>query len=169
MKQDSSRTRSIHIGFRDMSSRFATICGLEPDLTAASFAGQETITLTVHRPTSELVLNAIELDITSAKIEGDSGPARQATIALDATLQRCHLTFARPLSPGTWRLTMNSAGGSTTSSAGFIVAPTKTSVGLLTPWLRHSSKPPMPAGPFPAGMNRTSKPSLRPRWSSIQR
>ncbi len=57
---------------------------LEPDLTAASFAGQETITLTVHQPTSEIVLNAIELDITSAQIEGDSGPARQATITLDA-------------------------------------------------------------------------------------
>ena len=56
---------------------------LEPDLPASSFAGQETITLTVHQPTSEIVLNAIELDITSAKIEGDSSPARQATITLD--------------------------------------------------------------------------------------
>jgi puromycin-sensitive aminopeptidase len=54
---------------------------LEPDLTAASFAGQETITLTVHQPTSEIVLNAIDLDVTSAQIEGNSGPARQATIA----------------------------------------------------------------------------------------
>ena len=83
---------------------------LEPDLTAASFAGQETITLTVHQPTSEIVLNAIELDITSAQIEGDSGPARQATIALDASLQRCHLTFTTPLSPGTWKLTMTFCG-----------------------------------------------------------
>jgi puromycin-sensitive aminopeptidase len=83
---------------------------LEPDLTAARFAGQETITLTVLHPTSEIVLNAIELDITSVQIEGDSGPARQATIALDASLQRCHLTFTTPLSPGTWRLTMTFCG-----------------------------------------------------------
>jgi puromycin-sensitive aminopeptidase len=83
---------------------------LEPDLPASSFAGQETITLTVHQPTSEIVLNAIELDITSAKIEGDSGPARQATLALDTSLQRCHLTFTTPLSPGIWKLTMTFCG-----------------------------------------------------------
>ncbi len=83
---------------------------LEPDLPASSFAGQEVITLKVHQPTSEIVLNAIELDITSAKIEGDSGPARQATITLDAALQRCHLIFTKPLSPGTWKLTMTFCG-----------------------------------------------------------
>ncbi len=83
---------------------------LEPDLTTARFAGEETITLTIHQPTSEIVLNAIELDITSAKIEDDSGPARQATVMLDAALQRCHLTFARPLSPGTWKLSITFSG-----------------------------------------------------------
>ncbi len=79
---------------------------LEPDLTAARFAGQETITITVFQPTSDIVLNAIELDITSAQIAEDSGASRQATIVLDASLQRCHLTFATPLSPGTWKLTI---------------------------------------------------------------
>jgi len=83
---------------------------LEPDLPTSSFAGQETITLTVHQPTSKIVLNAIELDITSAQIEGDSGPTRQATIALDAALERCHLTFTTPLSPGSWRLTITFCG-----------------------------------------------------------
>jgi len=79
---------------------------LEPDLTAARFAGEETITLTVHQPTSEIVLNAIELEITSAQIEGDSAPVKQATITLDTALERCHLTFTTPLSPGIWKLTM---------------------------------------------------------------
>jgi len=83
---------------------------LEPDLTAANFAGQETITLTVHQPTSEIVLNAIELVITSAQIEGASGQTRQATMALDASLQRCQFTFTTPLSPGVWRLTMTFSG-----------------------------------------------------------
>ena len=83
---------------------------LEPDLTAARFAGEETITLTVHHATSDIVLNAVDLDITSAQIEGASGPGRQATITLDAALQRCHLTFTVPLSPGTWKLTMRFCG-----------------------------------------------------------
>ncbi len=76
---------------------------LEPDLPAATFSGQETITLTIHRPTADIVLNAIEIDIVSAQIEGGSGSTMQATITLDASLQRCHLTFTELLSPGTWR------------------------------------------------------------------
>ena len=79
---------------------------LEPDLTAATFAGQETVTLTISCPTSDIFLNAIELDIISAKIEGMPGPAQQATIALDEPFQRCRFTFAQPLSSGTWRLTI---------------------------------------------------------------
>ena len=79
---------------------------LEPDLPGAKFSGQETITLTIHQPTADIVLNAIELDIVSAQIEGGSGSMRQATIALDASLERCHLTFTEPLLPGTWRLTI---------------------------------------------------------------
>lgn len=77
---------------------------LEPDLTNATFAGQETITLTVSQPTSDIFLNAIELDIVSARIEGLPGQAQEATIALDEPLQRCRFTFAQPLSSGTWRL-----------------------------------------------------------------
>jgi puromycin-sensitive aminopeptidase len=77
---------------------------LEPDLTAARFAGQETITLRIHQPTSDIALNAIELDIVSAQIEGVTGLARQATITLDASRQRCYLTFTDLLAPGIWKL-----------------------------------------------------------------
>lgn len=83
---------------------------LEPDLTNATFAGQETITLTVSQPTADIVLNAIELEILSAQIEGDAGQARQARVLLDESLQRCHLTFAKPLSPGIWKLTVTFRG-----------------------------------------------------------
>jgi puromycin-sensitive aminopeptidase len=83
---------------------------LEPDLPTSSFAGQATITLTVHQVTSDIVFNAIELDIASAQIEGDSGSMRQATITLDTALERCCLTFAMPLSPGVWKLTMTFRG-----------------------------------------------------------
>jgi puromycin-sensitive aminopeptidase len=77
---------------------------LEPDLPAAKFSGQEIITLTIHRPTADIMLNALEIDIVSAQIEGGSGSAIDATITLDASLERCHLTFTELLSPGTWRL-----------------------------------------------------------------
>ena len=83
---------------------------LEPNLTDARFSGEETITLAIHRATSEIVLNAIELDITAAQVAGESGPPRGATITLDETLQRCHLTFAEPLQPGTVKLRITFSG-----------------------------------------------------------
>jgi puromycin-sensitive aminopeptidase len=92
---------------------------LEPDLTAARFTGQETIALTIHQPTSDIVLNAIELDITSAQIEENSGPARQAIVILDAALQRCHLRFTERLSSGAWKLTMTFRGALNDQLRGF--------------------------------------------------
>jgi puromycin-sensitive aminopeptidase len=83
---------------------------LEPDLTAARFSGEETITLTIHRATSEIVLNAIELDIATAQVEGESGLQQRAAITLDEALQRCHLTFAELLQPGIVKLTIAFSG-----------------------------------------------------------
>src|SRR5512141_1522467 len=92
---------------------------LEPDLATARFAGQETITLTIHQPTSHIILNAIELDIASAQIEGAAGPARQASMTLDAALQRCHLIFTAILSPGTWKLKIAFSGALNNKLRGF--------------------------------------------------
>ncbi|MGH7182406.1 MAG: M1 family metallopeptidase, partial [Nitrospiraceae bacterium] len=83
---------------------------LEPDLKAATFVGQGMITVMVHQSTSEIVLNAVELDITSAMIEGPPGTARQAQITLDASLERCHLHFPAPITPGSWQLIVAFAG-----------------------------------------------------------
>ncbi len=44
---------------------------LEPDLGAASFTGTVTIEATVIEPQDEIVMNAIELDISSATVDGD--------------------------------------------------------------------------------------------------
>ena len=95
---------------------------VEPNLTTARFVGQETITLTIHQPTSHIVLNAIELDIASAQIEGAASPARQASMTLDAALQRCHLIFTTTLSPGTWKLTIAFSGVLNNKLRGFYLS-----------------------------------------------
>jgi puromycin-sensitive aminopeptidase len=77
---------------------------LEPDLKTFTFAGDETITLTVTETTRDIQLNAIELSIDRAEIADDSGHTLVATVALDEATERCRLTFAEPLKPGTWRL-----------------------------------------------------------------
>jgi puromycin-sensitive aminopeptidase len=77
---------------------------LEPDLATFTFAGEETVTLTVLEATREFLLNAVELSIGRAEIVGDSGRTLAAAVALDESTERCRLTFAEPLAPGTWRL-----------------------------------------------------------------
>jgi puromycin-sensitive aminopeptidase len=77
---------------------------LEPDLVTATFAGAETITLTVTQPTSEIVLNAAELSITEATIARDGGERRRGAIHLDEALERCRLVFEGRIEPGTWAL-----------------------------------------------------------------
>lgn len=79
---------------------------LEPDLAAATFAGHETITLRVMQVTTTIVLNAVDLAISAADLEGRGGQRLAGTIALEPALQRCTLTFAEPVTPGEWRLTM---------------------------------------------------------------
>ncbi len=77
---------------------------LEPDLKAANFRGEETVTLVITEATREIVLNAIELAIDHAEIVGDSGGPLPATVTLEPATERCRLTFAESLAPGTWRL-----------------------------------------------------------------
>ncbi len=83
---------------------------LAPDLTAATFAGQETITVTVHQPTSEIVLNAVELEVTSARIEGGSDASQQAWVELEESVERCHLRFPTSITPGSWRVNLTFRG-----------------------------------------------------------
>ncbi|MGH7259370.1 MAG: M1 family metallopeptidase [Nitrospiraceae bacterium] len=82
---------------------------LTPDLTAAAFAGDATITVTVRRATKTIVLNAAELDVTAASVTHNGGRSHRATIALEEPAERCRLTFPAPIAPGTWtlRLTFN--------------------------------------------------------------
>ncbi|MET0852773.1 MAG: hypothetical protein ABW020_16675, partial [Candidatus Rokuibacteriota bacterium] len=90
---------------------------LEPDLDAASFAGEETVTVTVSEPVTEVVLNAAELRIeaVSARPAGaEAGDAEGAVIqgsaALDEPNERARLVFPTPLGPGQWRLTIRFVG-----------------------------------------------------------
>src|SRR5579885_200301 len=77
---------------------------LEPDLNAFTFAGEETVALTVHEATRDILLNAAELSIDRAEIADGSGRPRAAAVALDEAAERCRLTFAEPIRPGAWRL-----------------------------------------------------------------
>ncbi len=77
---------------------------LEPDLDAATFAGEETITVTVREPVTEVVLSVAELVIRSVAIESSGGVVVQGSVALEGEAERARLLFPAPLEPGEWRL-----------------------------------------------------------------
>jgi puromycin-sensitive aminopeptidase len=80
---------------------------LTPDLAAATFAGEVTISVTVSRATKTILLNAAELDVTAATLANDKGTSQRAAIALDEPAERCRLTFPAPVAPGTWTLRLS--------------------------------------------------------------
>ena len=83
---------------------------LEPDLIAFTFAGKETIALTVREATSEIVLNAVELQIADVTIENEAKISHRGSIELEPTTERCRLRFATTLQPGAWKLALSFTG-----------------------------------------------------------
>lgn len=68
---------------------------LEPDLEQARFDGTVSIEVDVAEPTATVVLNAAELDVTAATVDGTA-----ATVALDREHERVMLTLAHPVEVG---------------------------------------------------------------------
>lgn len=79
---------------------------LEPDLTSATFSGVVTIALTVTQSTSTVILNAVDLTISSATLTEKAGDRLDAMIELDQAMQRCRLMFPRLISAGEAQLTL---------------------------------------------------------------
>lgn len=77
---------------------------IEPDLQSHSFTGHELVTLTVTEPTTELLLNATELEVSAATISGEGQAPRTGTVRMDDEHQRCHITFSSVIPPGLWKL-----------------------------------------------------------------
>ena len=77
---------------------------LEPDLEAATFAGEVLISVLVTAPTDTIACNALDLDILTAELtEGplsDGIPLAVTGIALDAETERVTFTLERTLVPG---------------------------------------------------------------------
>ncbi|MFI5008500.1 MAG: M1 family peptidase, partial [Solirubrobacterales bacterium] len=72
---------------------------LEPDLDAATYAGEEAVQVEVRDETDEIQLNAVELTITHVAAEGPDGTRLEGTASLDPATDRVHLRFARALRP----------------------------------------------------------------------
>ena len=104
---------------------------LEPDLDTMAFSGRETVTLVVEQPTTTITLNAADLEITAAELEGPTGRRFSAAVELDEPLQRCRLTLAHTVSPGTWLLHLTFLGKLNEKLRGFYRSTYKNVAGTL--------------------------------------
>ncbi|MEK6785323.1 MAG: M1 family metallopeptidase [Nitrospirota bacterium] len=79
---------------------------LEPDLTTGRFQGQATIRITVKTTTRTILLNAVDLVLQSAMVEGLNRAPLNATIELEQQTQRARLSFQEAIDPGEWTLAL---------------------------------------------------------------
>jgi puromycin-sensitive aminopeptidase len=77
---------------------------LEPDLEAGLFAGSVSVDVNVAEPVHEVVLNALDLEIDEAWLEGDGGVRIDAEPRLDVETERLRLALAEQAQPGAWTL-----------------------------------------------------------------
>ncbi|MEY2558426.1 MAG: hypothetical protein QOE34_1851 [Verrucomicrobiota bacterium] len=94
---------------------------IEPDLAKFSFAGSERVTLNVREPVRRLVLNALEIKITDASLDGKTIPAAQ--IKLDPKEQTATLALASELPAGPHSLELNFTGKINQQGQGLYYAP----------------------------------------------
>jgi aminopeptidase N len=93
---------------------------LSPDAKAQTFEGTETIEIEVREPTRRLVLNALELDISRARLDE---PELPADIALDSKQQQLVLNFPQTIGVGLHRLKLDFRGKVNTTAQGLFATP----------------------------------------------
>ena len=93
---------------------------LAPDIAAATFAGTETIDLTLAAPSNTITLNAIELQIDSATVGTQAG-----SVSFDPAQEQVTLTFPQPLPAGHNALQIAFGGILNDKLRGFYLSKTK--------------------------------------------
>ena len=84
---------------------------LAPDLETFTFEGSQEVSIEVTQPTTDVVLNCVEIDIRSASIVMPDGSRRQTeAIALDEETETATITFAEELQAGPTELSMEFSG-----------------------------------------------------------
>jgi aminopeptidase N len=110
---------------------------LEPDLDNATFSGEETVTVEVRSPVTEIVLNAAELRIESAAMEDASGAVVEGSVTLDEPAERARIRFPAPIAPGPWRLRLRFTGILNDRLHGFYRSSYKDAAGRRPHHCRH--------------------------------
>lgn len=104
---------------------------IKPDLGAGTFLGVIRIDVRVMEPTSEIWLNAVELDVRQALIADEEGAVSVGgRVSLNEENERCHLTFPETFAPGVWQLALLYKGLLNDKLRGFYRSTYKDSAGV---------------------------------------
>ena len=83
---------------------------LTPDLSAATFAGEEKVLVQVIEPVRQVVVNAAELEFQAVSINGPGGKVVRGNAALDIENEQATFNFPETLNPGRWELQITYSG-----------------------------------------------------------
>lgn len=83
---------------------------IEPDLVNFRFDGEELIHVTVAEPVRQIILNALELELSDAFVTNLQQKKIAAEIRLDEENERAILTFPEQLESGSWKLNIKFKG-----------------------------------------------------------
>ena len=79
---------------------------LQPDLKNFTFDGEQTVDIQVLEPTSKIVLNAIDLKISTATLHAMGTTLNNPSISMDKDSETATLDFGETIQPGDARLEM---------------------------------------------------------------
>jgi puromycin-sensitive aminopeptidase len=83
---------------------------LTPDLTTWTFSGEEKVSIQVHEPVREIVLNAAELEFRSVSLKLQNGTVLQGRSQLDSENEQAKLSFPQALAVGRCELQIGFSG-----------------------------------------------------------
>jgi puromycin-sensitive aminopeptidase len=83
---------------------------IEPNLENATFTGEETISIEVLSPTAEILLNAVELEISECFLVDSKGTKNPAELELDDSEERLRLKFSSAIPKGPAKVSLRFAG-----------------------------------------------------------
>ena len=136
---------------------------LTPDLRAFTFAGEENVAVRVITATTDVVLNALELEIDRVSAER-GGVTVAGKAALEPAHERARLRFERALEPGEWTLHIAFRGILNDKLHGFYRSQYKDAQGKThTGRDARSSSRPMRAARFPCWDEPALKASFKVR------
>lgn len=91
-----------------------------PDLANETFTGDETIQVRVQKPTSQIVLNAADIDFQEVTITA-GGSMQEAKVTLDADKEQATLAVEKPLAAGVATIQIKYAGKLNHDLRGFYI------------------------------------------------